>query len=93
MDPIPLTATPTDIIAAHTDLSAGTAYLAQPESRFGGCVVHFDDGDTEPSAAAGLKARNFEMVIVKAGTGGKLWAWAPGASADSPIALNIFEQV
>ena len=90
---IALTANPVDIIAATAALSAGTAYLVQPESPWGDPVLLADTDAAPTDADARLTLGDLEQGTAEAGDGGRLWAWAPGKSPDTVIWLNVFEAV
>lgn len=89
-EPFLLTQEPVDIIDAMS-LNAGSTYSIQADPRHGG-LVHVDDSDAEPTAAAGRKLRSLETARVKAGSGGKLWAWSPSSDANNPVHINVFEE-
>lgn len=88
---IALTASPVDIIAANAELDGTTTYSAQAEFPLGG-LVHIDDGDNQPESDIGHKFPNLASGRVKAGSGGKLWAWAPGVDDTTPAWLNLYEE-
>lgn len=91
MVPIALTGTPVDLIAAAS-LDAGSVYTVQAEIPAGhgsNATVHLDDATTAPTNPnAGRKLSHLQIVRAQAGTGGRLWAWAPSGRG----AVNIFAE-
>lgn len=91
MSRIYLTHEPRDIMALANSFDASVTYSIQAESPYND-LVHIDDADTKPSETevAGRKVRDLETVTAKAGTAGKLWIWAPAASPETTVHVNIF---
>jgi len=89
---IALTGTPVDIIAAAS-LDAATTYSIQAElpAHDPTNYVHLDDGAASPGSNAqiGLKVRDLETVLAKAGATGKLWAWSSAGVGS----INVYEAV
>ncbi len=85
-----LTRTPVDIIAALSlDGSETYSIQADPQNYV---LVHLDDGDDPPDVGRGRKLRPLDVARARAGTGGKLWVWAPAASESSPVHVNVYAE-